>query len=457
MSKRLIVLLALVFVLGVSLAAYAEVQNVKVSGDITAYAINQSQFGFQHKAGLKTKNAFATVSRVRVDADLTDNVMATVRLLNERYWGSVEESGANNTNVDVDLAYVTLKEFLYSPLTLMVGRQELHYGSQMVVGDPDTNGVVAAGGFSVAGGNASLTARKSFDSIRAVLNYDPLIVDLVVAKINENALKNSDDTDLYGVNAAYKLSDTTNLEGYWFTKKKNKKQFTSTNKADIVNTIGARLGNTTQKDNMDLTSSLEGAYQLGKYNGDSGRANDRSAYALEGAVTAGFKNAKYTPSVTVLAALFSGKKDPGTTSLTEKRMTGWDPMFENQSFGDIANQLLQQSNARILGGMVTMKPADDLVLKGEYYAFWWDKKYHMPNNIVTTQTGDTLTMTDKRFVGQEIDVTATYNYTEDVQFNLLGGLFIPGSAVSRNNPTTGTGISNKSNASEVIGSMKVTF
>jgi hypothetical protein len=35
MSRRLIVIVALAFVVGLSVAAYAEVQNVKVSGDLT--------------------------------------------------------------------------------------------------------------------------------------------------------------------------------------------------------------------------------------------------------------------------------------------------------------------------------------------------------------------------------------------------------------------------------------
>ncbi|MFA5115560.1 MAG: hypothetical protein WC469_05855, partial [Candidatus Omnitrophota bacterium] len=44
MSKRLILVLALAFVVGTTCAAYAEVQNVKVSGDINFLAVARNQF-----------------------------------------------------------------------------------------------------------------------------------------------------------------------------------------------------------------------------------------------------------------------------------------------------------------------------------------------------------------------------------------------------------------------------
>jgi hypothetical protein len=122
-------------------------------------------------------------------------------------------------------------------------------------------------------------------------------------------------------------------------------------------------------------------------------------------------------------------------------------MFENQKSGDIANALFNQTNAHIIGGILTAEAAKDILLKGEYYAYWWAKRYPDGTQILDVR-GDNLTMTKRRFVGQEVDLTATYNYTEDVQFSLMGGWFIDGPAIMKE--------TNKVN-SEVIGSMKVTF
>ena len=464
------IILMLAFVVGIACAAYAEVQNVKVSGDIAAYTISQHDFGFT-KQGPRNKTAIATIARLRVDADLTDNVMVTVRLLNERYWGQAgalyalgedEDLAGNDTAIDLDLAYVTLKEFLYSPLTLMVGRQELHYGNEMIIGDPDTNALTTSySGFgNTYFGNSALSARKAFDAIRAVLDYDPLVVDLVMAKIREGwedstddhyALKENDDTNLYGINAAYKIDANTSAEAYWWTKRTQRKNFVEPQptRTDVVHTVGARIGKTTTKKNVDLTSSLEAAMQFGRYNDGTRDDNLKSigAYALEGALTAGFKSAKYTPAVTLLGAIFSGKKDPASYDNTNEKFRGWDPMFENQKFGDIANQMLPQTNIRVIGGIATMKPAEDVILKGEYYAYWADRKYNN-GDIVESLTGEEVMMRDEKFIGQEVDLSVVYDYTEDVQFGLLYGMVFAGPALDGRNDNM---------PSEVIGSMKVTF
>ena len=129
----------LALAVGLVLPVYAEVQNVKVSGDITERGFYRSEYTtLDDDAGTDSSDAFYTSTvRLRVDADLTDNVSTTVRLLNERNWDSVGIAGTEN--IDIDLAYVTFREFLYAPLTATAGRQLLRYGSGLVVGDPDTN------------------------------------------------------------------------------------------------------------------------------------------------------------------------------------------------------------------------------------------------------------------------------------------------------------------------------
>lgn len=465
MTRRLLLVLVLAFVVGIVFTAYAEVQNVKVSGDITAYGIDRSQFGLKdrkHGGTLRNETGFASITRVKVDADLTDNISTTVRLLNERYWGSETENGparGENTNIDIDLAYATLKEFLYSPLTITAGRQELHFGNDMVVGAVATNRATN-GASSFTGRDEDLSVRHAFDAIRATLDYNPLVIDLVTAKIKEKVLNNADDQNLYGINAKYDTGmNNTTVEGYWFTKDSSKKGAVSgkaneDSKRDKVHTIGALVKSLPVE---DLSTSLEVATQTGTFfdNLTYGGAahNDaarRRAWAAEAGVNYKFSKVKTMPSLTALAAWFSGPKDPSLLGNNgRKTYTGWDPMFENQKYGDIANALFAQTNARLIGGIASIKPIDDVTFQGEYYAYWWDRKY--PNGSLTpmaTTRGDIYTMTDKRFAGQELDLKASYDYTEDVQFSLLGGVLVPGKAFDK---------ANRDNATELIGSMKVTF
>lgn len=468
MSKRLIIVLALALVAGISCAAYAEVQNVKVSGDITVYGLSR----YLSLTSQQAENTVASIARVRVDADLTDNIIATVRLLNERYWGDEVEvtgygdTGATpedkipNTEIALDLAYVTLKEFLYSPLTLTIGRQELHFGNDMIIGDPDTNNQASNASPFGRTIDPDLSARKAFDSVRATLNYDPLVVDVVYAQVKRDVngtadaalwtaasvdvLSGDDQEQLYGANLNYALSDKTTLEGYaWERRKGRKAVLVTTNKVDRTDVVGGRIVTTPIE---NLTYQLEAAYQFGKKVTGLTTVDTatRSAWAAETALTYNMPDMTMTPSATVLYGYYSGNKGKDYTN------TAWDPMYENQTFGNIANDLFNQSNAHIVGGMVSVKPVDDVTLKGEYYAYWWDKKFGENQSITAgvVATGETIVMQHKKFAGQEIDLTATYDYTEDVQFALMGGLLIPGPSFDKNN---------RHKAGEVIGSMKVTF
>ena len=111
----------LIAVLALALAAapaFASVQNIKIGGDIESTYLIRDQFDMG--GGLKADGTddydqafFFTQTRLTVSADLTDNVSATVGLLNERPWGE-EEQVANDNDVDLNLAFVTLREMLYS-------------------------------------------------------------------------------------------------------------------------------------------------------------------------------------------------------------------------------------------------------------------------------------------------------------------------------------------------------
>lgn len=458
MSKRLILILALACVIGIASYAYAEVQNVKVSGDISVYGIKRD-LSLRGPDNDATVRSVASIARVKVDADLTDNVMTTVRLLNERYWGKETDNSASsqdNTTIALDLANVTLKEFLYSPLTVTVGRQELHYGSEMIVGDYDTNNTVsAASPFSASNRDRDLSARKAFDAIRAVLNYDPLVIDTVWALVEDTLLNTSDNVDLFGVQATYKLSDKYKsvVDGYWFEKRIGGRNNVTAKKEviDRTDVVGGRI---VTNPIADMTYSLEAAYQFGKYGptANNKHAVKRKAWALETALNYAFKKVKYTPSLTAMYSYFSGDHlDPNATFDNDwGAYRGWNPMYENQKSGDIANALFAQTNAHIAGAIATAKPMDDITLKGEYYAYWWAKAYQQDSTISNNYraTSVNLIMTERRFAGSELDLTAMYDYTEDVQLALMGGLFFPGPSFSKSNNDTAT---------ELIGSMKVTF
>jgi len=451
MNKRLILVLALALTVGMAFAAYAEVQNVKVSGDIIASGVYREHFNLANgPAGDKKnidQNFFMTQTRVRIDADLTDNVMATVRLINERVWNGQYDTASNgNDSIDLDLAYVTLKEFLYSPLTLTVGRQEIRFGNGLVIG----NAKVASGVVNIP---TDLTERKAFDAIRATLNYDPLVVDMIYAKVNEADTTRNNDVDLAGINATYSINNKTDVSAYYFIKSDNNTNNETSNsngKANKVNIFGALIS---MKPIENLLLSLEGAYQFGKVDGATAPAlnyNHRSAYAIQAMADYTFAKVKMTPKIGASYTYLSGDKSGSASG-----QSSWDQMYYDQKLGNIAYALLGFTDLSVYNLRASCKPVEDVTLSMLYGYFDMAKAkdgawvYNSANRYDGTNryfTNASL-RAGKGHLGDEIDVTATYDYTEDVQFALTGGVFMPGKAWDIE----------KANATQLIGSMKVTF
>lgn len=483
MSKRLVILFCALFVFAAAAPAFAAVQNIKVSGDVLARYIARDNFDLTNGVGSNYEDnmsLFNSVVRLRVDADLTDNVAATVRLINERNW---TEATGSTTDIDLDLAYVTLKEFLYSPLTLTVGRQELHFGNDMIigdgVGDPDANAVSGGIGtnqttnYTEATGytnsvNGDLAYRKAFDAIRATLNYDPLVVDIVYAKLRHNTVtgsNNNDSIDLYGINAGYQFSDKWNtlVEGYFWSKDNSNARRTavgSADKLDKVQTVGGRVStNPTSKINLQQEVAYQFGTKLSPATTTATLERDRSAWASESVVmvTPGWK---YEPTVGLIYSYFSG--DANRDALANapdsgKKYHAWDPMFENQTNGHIINALFPQSNAHNIDLMGKFSPLEDVWVQLDYVYLMVAK--------ASSQTG-IMNMNDydgsgyqwtagKKFLGTEFDVNLVYNYTEDVQLGLLAGWFWPGNAFAKQE-TVG-GWDQRETAAEAIASCKVSF
>jgi len=466
MGKRLIMFLVFAMLVGMTCAAYAETQNIKVSGDITAYSVIRDQFRLQQAYEQNDNEChFSTITRLRVDADLTDNVLATVRLINERVWGeeydsdystsgeSTVSADGEDTDVHIDLAYITLKEFFYSPLTLTIGRQELHFGSEMIVGDVDSNNAVSA-----ASGifDQDLSKRKAFDAVRATLDYDPLIIDVIYAKISEQTINNpnqpeDDDIDLWGMNARYDFGGNWNALGefYYFGKKaRSHHAIGAQEKADVVHTIGARTVLTPIE---RLLVALEGAMQFGKTStnnvGTTGSHELRKHDAWAASAYAQYAlDMKYDPLLAISYAFFSGDKD----STNVDSSNAWDNMYENQTTGHIINVLFESANCHILKLSGSLTPIEDLRVTLDYV--WVNLAKSMNGQTLTTtvpgSTAGHTMQNDKMHLGDEIDLTLVYDYTEDVQLGLIAGAFFPGSAFDSVCRKTAT---------EIIGSVTVEF
>jgi hypothetical protein len=442
-------------ILLLSVPAFAAVENIKVSGDINEQAVGRdlSLGGVNRAAGdgspMDSESYLLSQVRIRFDADLTENVSGVVRLINERTWGNTGTSDADTTygdneHIALDLAYIELKEFLYQPLSITVGRQNLRYGSALIVGDPDTNMTVESS--SVTNYRfGDLSLRKSFDSVKAVLDFSPWTIDAIYAKINEPHTYIRDNVDLWGINANYQWGSFDGVtEAYYFGAQNNRDTLSYAKvlsqppeNQDITQVIGAR----TQFNPFEkMTLGLEGAYQFGDVQAAAVAANPArhiSAFAIEAMAEYRFMT-KYNPTLGLTYVYLSGNDDIGANG--NSYLTGWDPMFEDQSLGEIANVLFPNSNiqaARVNGSVM---PREDITLGASYtWLRLADKLTEADNYPSYTPplgyySANTYSINNlEGYLGSEVDAFATYDYTEDVQLKLTGAWFIPGDFFADNN------------------------
>jgi len=421
------IMLAVALVALVAAPAFAAVQNVKVGGDLKTTSVIRKNFeaGSLQGAQKKSQNVILSQVGINIEADLTDNVSTFIRLGNERLWGTADNSSGND-NVNMDQAYVTMKEFLYAPLTVTLGRQPLVYGNALIIGD--------SGHYNEVTSVPDLTGGASFDALKAVLDFDPLTVDLFAAKVSEGsatALNDDDDKDLYGINSNWKLGGDMNvvLESYLFAEMSKTGIPATQDKPNKLYVPGLRASLNPYE---GLNLQLEGAYQFGNAATTTGDSKDIQAYAVQAMASFALPVMEdISPVLSGSYTLLSG----GDSS--DSKVRDWQAMYEDQNTGRIFDAISgTNSNMKIASLALEVKPMEDVTTKLSWYNLSRIQK--SPNN-------------GSKYAN-EVDLDVTYAYTEDVTFGLSAGI-LNGKALSGS--SVGQGQDNV--ASQLLSSVKVVF
>ena len=411
MLKKMLVAVA---VIAMAIPAFAAVESIKVGGDITTYGIGRYNFDWSdgHDHFLQTS------TRVYVNAALTDNVEAMVRLINERMWDR-NFNGEDTNSINLDLAYIKVSDLGIAGLDLTVGRQEIQFGEGLVVGS------AYVPGYSYPNGNTWIVAedlglQRAFDAIR--VDYKgtaPVDVTAFMAKIIEKVDTNR-DRNLYGVNVGFDIQDTARLEGYYV-----RYQLMSTDNFSL-GTIGLRATG----DVAGLGLKGEFAKQLGKWY-PGGRDNEGWALLLGGEYNF---DAAVSGNIHANLNLFSGYDGSGDNTEWITRF----PYNTGSRIGPINYVLITDwaiemlNNARVINVGAAVNPVEKICINFD----WWNV-----NLMEEAWAGDDKT------IGNEIAAGITYNYTEDLCFGLQYGVLLTGDALGMfdNDPW------------QLIASMKVAF
>ncbi|VAX36356.1 hypothetical protein MNBD_UNCLBAC01-1007 [hydrothermal vent metagenome] len=462
-------LLSMLLVGAMAIPAFASVQNVKVSGSIDSTWLNRKNFDlgdFAYDPIINNgqsedthQNLFITQTTLQIDADLTDNVSATIGLINERVWQGDPSTTASGTGIDLNLAYITLREMLYSPLTVVIGRQAFSYGNSFIMDSSGTNNSAPtdSGLNNVA---EDLTKQTALDAVRLIFDYNPLTVEVMYSKISSGVVladedHTVDDIDLFGVNATYELGDAMNtqIETYFFARTDKR-----TNDGDALN--GTKSSKIYIPGLRASTNPIEGlniqgeiALQRGNTASTTNDADNQRRKALGAQFLSTYQvpvAQDYNPVLQYKFTYVSGDSNPtdarsnsATTPASSDVNTAWDPFYENQDGGTIYNSLFSLSNLIIHSVSLQANPMEDVTTKVSLTGLWLDKEVDKAysgtgsESWTLVQPGGSSAAPDVNkdgtALGYEIDLDAIYDYTEDVQFGATVGWFVPGSLFEQRN------------------------
>jgi len=431
--KKLSVVCALIAFGGLAANTFADVQNIRISGDIRirGYYLNDV---VQNTTGTKPADTsfISQRTRVTVEADLEDHILAVVTIRAEGLWGAGDESlgtsgaGWSTTRINrgwdvgIDEAYVQFNEIFWSAATLKLGRQYLNYGRGMIL--------------------SSAEQEYNYDAARLVLDFYPLVVDVVGAKLVERSFFTSVNSghggsDLLFLNARYEMANSPikDVEAYLgYVSQPGSANFVSTRVPPTAGgaspvIMGLRTDLAPIK-NLDIWA--EGAYEFGSQSLSAWLVNLGTQYTL--------KDVKWTPSFNANYTYASGGGKGGT----------FIPWFNYGYNGYLFNPAYSNIHIFNLGASVKPSKNTSLALEGYYYL-----KANGNVNVASSANTDFggfgfVGSAASDNVGCEVDAIAGYDYSKDVRVQLVYGVFVPGSAFSGVTAST---------AQEIRGEINVKF
>jgi len=315
------------------------------------------------------------------------NIEALIQAQDSRYFG--EESNTlidgSADNLDIHQAYVRIKRMFDLPIDMKLGRMEVIYGSQRLIG--------AVGWHNIG---------RSLDGIIFTYKTGRSAIDVFNFKENEN-LQNSDEADqnIMGIYGNIKPSDYTTIQPYLIWQKKH-----PSNQLDRK-TIGIYSAGSYR----NFTYETEIAFQ-------SGDAASKDTRAYLAAFTAGYKFSKSTLKPVIAAGIdyLSGDEDTGDNTIRV-----FDTMYAtNHKFYGFMDYFLNiPANTLGLGLRdYFIKLSTDLNKKirfaADVHIFNADKEYMLSGDGKST-----------RF-GTELDLTLSHRYDKNINFTGGVSLFTPG-------------------------------
>jgi len=371
-----------IFILSFLISSFVFAQdNLKVTAQVRPRAqLSNKDFNSD-----VASNSF-TELRTRVGLQLTpiENLGCFIQLQDSRVYGSEHNTMTDTKNIDLHQAYFSIKKLFDLPLDLKVGRMELSYGSQRLIG--------AVGWHNVG---------RSFDGGVLTLNTKKMKIDFIQARLDESGLPgDSLDNCLYAAYGNVKTSKNLKLQPFVISEMKKDADFS---RYTLGVYLAGKLG--------ALSHEIEAAYQMGSMSEDV----DIAAYMFTANLN--YKlNAKYNPVIGAGVDYLSGDdgedeskyKVFNTLYATNHKFYGFMDYFLNLPVHTYGKGLMDMQ------GKLAVKPCEKFGLAAAFHLFSSTADYTLMDGSTSTN------------FGSEIDLTLSYAYNKLVKFQGGFSLFTPG-------------------------------
>ncbi len=465
----------LIMAVALALPAVAELQNVQVGGQITilgeyyrnvettgngdrwpapflpARPIGTLGTGITGFFGWDDRGpAYSLVShwtRLNVAADFTDGVSAFIEIDALDVWGEDFRSdyvtGADfitptNDDIEIYQAYIDAAELFGLPLRARIGRQELRFGSEWLVGANDDGPSPAWG--------------LSFDGVRLTYGTDLFSVDAWWSKLADRSPAEEDgDVDFYGLYASYYGDQDVTFDAYWLWLRDG----VSINDTDY-SWLSEWIEDALRVDDYDVTNThtvgLRAAGALGAFDFEAEAAYQWGEASIAGALfspfTYGDDNAEYSewacnielgytfdvrwqPRVHLGFAFFGGEDERDLSFLEwlnpfdrPEASPSFNRLFSNWSHSPILDGS-DMSNVHILHMGVVAAPTESVEMGLDAGYYLADEAFNAPVHFVlgsyripvapelsfwTHENDDEL--------GIDLSAYVCYTYSDDLSFEV---------------------------------------
>ncbi len=392
-----------IFVLAVSLTvnAYPTLNNMLVSGELRTRAYYQDNTTDLSDSVDDDYGRIEQRVRLTHNAELTDGVYVVLTGELTGLWGSQDNgfsSGSTDGTGDIPEGYVHFQDIKMSDWSVKIGRQHMNFGRGFLISDNEKE--------------------LSYDALLVTGEFPTWTVNLAAAMMEEaqtlegirHGSRVSDaDWNLFLLDVEWRDENILPLGlGAYVIYANDEKR---SDREPLV--FGARA---------DYTGEVWGLWGEVAYETGDWGPRDLDAIAFDVGASVSFAT-RWSPKLKAGYTFASGDASPSSGDYKS-----FEPLGQYRYYGHALSP--RMSNIHIFNASASVQPNDFWNLALDYYHYMQDEKVAAAiGNPFLTDPGimkRTTGLDDN--IGDEVDVSATYQYTDDVKAQILVAYFMPGDA-----------------------------